>query len=106
MPQSKGILRYNPDRSEFEAVTPGGELYGNDWPDDDLAVLADPTKPDDAYLAVLEGGYGGLQANTLYKLTPASTLVEEVDEFESDEDEDDDEDDEDEEDDEPEEAAK
>jgi hypothetical protein len=85
-----GTLRYNPARDMLEAELPDGTEYGpEDYPDDNLVVLADPNQPDNAYLAVLEEAPAGLTANTLYKLTPVSTLVEEVEDFEDDEEDED-----------------
>ena len=69
----------------LEAELPDGTEYGPvDWPDDNLVVLADPAQPDNAYLAVLDEPYEGLTPNTLYKLVPISTLVEEVEDFDED----------------------
>ncbi len=87
---AKGIIRVNPDRSQVEIETPQGDVFGCDYPgdeEDNIIVIADD--PNNAYLAVLEGGHEQLTANTLYRLTPVSTLVEEVDFDDSDDDADD-----------------
>lgn len=76
-------LRFNPDKSEFEAELPDGSQFQEDWPDDGVAILA----PDDgdAFMVVLEGSDTGLEANKLYKLVPVGTIVERDVELDDDE---------------------
>jgi hypothetical protein len=84
-------IRINPERSEVEFITPEGDLYGDDELDS-IAVLGDS-----GYIGVA-GSVKDLKPNTIYKLTPVKTeleenaLIEELDEDEIDGDEDDDED--------------
>jgi hypothetical protein len=92
------IIRYNPGHKQLEIQEPSGEEYGPlDYPDsdgDNLVYMLDD--PDNLFVAVLDGGYDGLEENTLYRLVPVDTDVEEVDVFEPAEEEGEEEDEEDE----------
>jgi len=82
------VIRVNPERTLVEMDTPDGEEWGpNEWPEDQLVVLSDETKPGSkSYVAVLDG-YGSLKPNTIYELVEVATLTEE-DEITDDGDED------------------
>ena len=77
-------LRLNPNRSEMQAVFPDGDESDVFTECEGMVVVSDDQGNN--YLAVLDDS-GGLEANTLYQLTPVDTLVEEVDELEEEEEE-------------------
>lgn len=83
------VLRVNPERTLVEIDSPDGEEWGPEpWPEDQIIILSDESKPEsDSYVAVLDG-YGNLEPNTLYKLVKVTTLVEEDDITEGDDEED------------------
>lgn len=76
MPQT-AILRINPDRTHVEVETPDGTEFGpSEIPKDGLLVCVDDEGDGtDACVAVV-GEYAGLPGNTVYRLVPIETMVE------------------------------
>lgn len=70
------ILKLSEDRSKLEVVTPEGEEFEVEWPEDEVVVL----EGDDGhnYVAILDG-YEGLEPNTLYRLSKVETITEVLD---------------------------
>jgi hypothetical protein len=68
-------LRYNADRSCFEVLTPEGDEFGPiEFPEDCISVLEGDAGP--SYL-VIHAGYDGLEPDTLYRLVPVVTEIQE-----------------------------
>jgi hypothetical protein len=94
MNMAQAKIRYNPDHSLVEFAPPEGDEYGPMDTENELVVLADPDAPGRAFVAVLEDGYPGLKANTIYQLTEVATITEDSEDVtieEDDEEEDDEE---------------
>jgi|SRR6185369_629970 len=92
----QGILRYNTERTAFEAQVDSQKFDPIGWPETQLQLLIDGPEP---FLAVLEG-FEGLKSHTIYQLVPVSTMVkmdlvvdpEDLDDETDEEDEDEDDD--------------
>jgi hypothetical protein len=97
-------IRINADRSRAEFITPEGTVHVDDLDQFDgdgesvsgiLTVLGDVAEDSVVYVGVA-GEYEGLQANTIYRLSPIRTELEEnalIEEDDEDGDDDGDEDD-------------
>jgi len=70
----KATLRFNPDETLLEAVTPDGTEFQSEWPEDGILILA--SEDGDDYLVCVSEEHG-LDVNTVYRLVPVSTEVEE-----------------------------
>jgi hypothetical protein len=74
-------IQYNKDRSAFEATTPEGVEFGPiDFPEDCISFLEDDGQP--SYVVIHEG-FEGLEPDTMYRLVPVNTAVEDGVEFDA-----------------------
>jgi hypothetical protein len=81
-------ISFNPENTLVEIETPEGSYGPMDVPDEgDPIMLVDEEDPNALSYICIVGEYEGLKANTLYKLVPVETTVEENVDFDDDEEE-------------------
>lgn len=72
------IVRINPERTNLAVERPDGTVFGDTYEPGSYLMLADEDTPDDdCPCIVVMGDYPGLKSNTVYRLVPIDTMIEE-----------------------------